>query len=100
MYTSILPLRCYYMKQYIQENWIKLNKLESHNEERKKNGSYEKDKTNISELIKRFYKIQQFDEDEILRMCGIINVIILIILIFQNFSLFLLIDQRARSTII
>lgn len=75
MYTSIFPLRCYYMKQFIQEKWVKLDKLQSHDEERTRNGTRDSDKAKIADLIKRFYKIQQFDEDTILRICGIINVI-------------------------
>lgn len=77
MYTSIMPLRCYYIKQFIQDKWTKLDNLQSHDDERKKNGSYENDKNNVAALIKRFYKISQLDEDLLLRICGIVNVILM-----------------------
>ncbi|XP_022900342.2 SET domain-containing protein SmydA-8 [Onthophagus taurus] len=73
-YQSIIILRCLYQKQFLPHIWVKIEQLECHSEDRKKTFSYINDKHHIVEFIKRFYKIDSFTDEEILKVCGIVMV--------------------------
>lgn len=75
-YQSIFVLRCLYQKENNPEVWNKLMKLQSHCEERKGTEKYEADKTCIAQFIRKFYKLEdKFTEEEILKICGVVQVI-------------------------
>lgn len=73
MYESILPLRCLYQKYYSAKQWTKLEVLQSHCEERKLSGKYDMDRNNMKHFI-NFFKIDPQDEEQLLKICGIIMV--------------------------
>ncbi|KAI4456979.1 set and mynd domain containing arthropod-specific member 4 isoform a [Holotrichia oblita] len=73
-YQCITVLRCLYQKQFLSNVWNKIQLLESHCKERKLTSSYQQDKRQIVEFIKRFFKIDTFSEEEILKVCGIVMI--------------------------
>ncbi|KAL3272715.1 hypothetical protein HHI36_014177 [Cryptolaemus montrouzieri] len=75
IYQCVTVLRCLYQKQFLPEIWTKLNKLESHDEERKNTAKYKNERVQVAEFIRRFFKLDQvFSEDDIMHVCGIIMV--------------------------
>jgi hypothetical protein len=54
--------------------WARLLSLQSHCEERRKTPRYEAERTTIAQFVRRFFGLEEFDEGEILRICGIIQV--------------------------
>lgn len=56
-------------------------KLESHCDQRRGTDKYESDRMIIAQFLYRFFKIKEteFNEDDILKICGIIQVRIIII---------------------
>lgn len=75
MYESIAPLRCLLLKKHDPKRWERLNKMEAHNDIRR----------NISSLWNRNQEVvvnrlrnvwgfsEEFSEDEIHTMCGILE---------------------------
>lgn len=75
MYQCITVLRCLYQKQFLPEIWKKIEKLQSHCDERKTTHKYEQEKTNVAQFILRFFKLDNvFSELEIMKLCGIVMV--------------------------
>lgn len=74
IYQCVTALRCLYLRDSNPVMWERLLSLESHCEERKKTPRYEGDRTTIAQFVRRFFCMQDFDEEEILRICGIIQV--------------------------
>ncbi|KAJ8981905.1 hypothetical protein NQ317_007297 [Molorchus minor] len=74
-YQCITVLRCLYQKQFLPEVWKKIDRLQSHCEERKSTRKYEQDRVAIAKFILRFFKLANvFTEEEILRVCGIVMI--------------------------
>ncbi|XP_066992454.2 SET domain-containing protein SmydA-8 [Anabrus simplex] len=73
-YQSVTVLRCLYQRDYNPAVWNKLSSLESHCQHRRGTPKYEQDRVAIAKFIRRFFKVDSFSEDEILRVCGIVQV--------------------------
>ncbi|KAK9883483.1 hypothetical protein WA026_001657 [Henosepilachna vigintioctopunctata] len=74
-YQSVTVLRCLYQKQYLPDVWKKLDKLESHCEDRKDTPKFKSERVQVAQFIRKFFKLDQvFTEDDIMRVCGIILV--------------------------
>ncbi|XP_030760590.1 SET domain-containing protein SmydA-8-like isoform X2 [Sitophilus oryzae] len=74
-YQCITVLRCLYQKQFLSDIWKKLDRLQSHCEERKISGKYEKDRIMVAQFILGFFKLRNiFTEEEVLRVCGIVTI--------------------------
>ncbi|KAL1497859.1 hypothetical protein ABEB36_008743 [Hypothenemus hampei] len=74
-YQCITVLRCLYQKQFLPDIWNKINVLQSRCSERKSTSEYEKDRISIAQFILRFFKLKHiFNEEEVLRICGIVKV--------------------------
>ncbi|CAH1400343.1 unnamed protein product [Nezara viridula] len=74
-YACITPLRLLYAKHTDSKLWAKISSLESHPEERKKDGKWEQERFAVAKLLRRFYKLEEeVTEDEILEICGIIQI--------------------------
>jgi hypothetical protein len=54
--------------------WERLQSLESHCAERRKTPRYEQDRVTVAQFVRQFFRLQDFDEEEILRICGILQV--------------------------
>ncbi|XP_044759590.1 SET domain-containing protein SmydA-8-like isoform X2 [Coccinella septempunctata] len=75
IYQCVTVLRCLYQKQFLPEVWEKLEKLQSHCEERKNTPKYKNERIQVAQFIRKFFKLDQvFLEDDILRVCGIVMV--------------------------
>ncbi|KAI5712324.1 hypothetical protein M8J76_002915 [Diaphorina citri] len=74
-YECIIALRCLYKKSYQPQIWDKLMQLEAHVEEYKNSPKYENDRRNVVQFLLNFFKLnEEFTEEEILKICGIIQV--------------------------
>ncbi|XP_017777961.1 PREDICTED: protein msta [Nicrophorus vespilloides] len=73
-YQCITVLRCLHSKQFLSNVWKKIDALESHCEARKGTDKYEQEKITVVAFIKRFFKLDSFEDEDILRICGIIMV--------------------------
>ena len=73
-YQCITALRCLHQKQFLPEVWERLDGLESHCDERKSTQKYQMEKKTVVEFIRRFFKLDCFDDEELLRICGILMV--------------------------
>ncbi|KAJ9593991.1 hypothetical protein L9F63_014586, partial [Diploptera punctata] len=74
MYQSVTVLRYLYQRNSNPMLWDKLQTLESHCEQRKKLPKYEEDRVTVAQFVRRFFNCQDFTEEEILRICGILQV--------------------------
>lgn len=75
-YQCITVMRCLHLKKSNPEVWKSLMKLESHCEQRKGTYKFESDKVQIAQFARKFFKIEdQFSEDDVMKMCGIVQVI-------------------------
>ncbi|XP_045477742.1 SET domain-containing protein SmydA-8-like isoform X1 [Harmonia axyridis] len=75
IYQCVTVLRCLYQKQFLPEVWAKLEKLQSHSEERKNTPKYKNERVQVAEFIRRFFKLDQiFTEEDIMEICGIVMV--------------------------
>jgi len=54
--------------------WERLQSLQSHCAERKGTPHYEEDRVTVAQFVRRFFNLQDFEEEEILRICGILQV--------------------------
>jgi hypothetical protein len=54
--------------------WERLQSLQSHCADRKGSPRYEEDRVTVAQFVRRFFNLQDFEEEEILRMCGILQV--------------------------
>lgn len=75
-YECITVIRCLYLKDNNPALWQKLLQLESHCAQRRGSDKYESDRMIIAQFLYRFFKIKEteFSEDDILKICGIIQV--------------------------
>lgn len=74
-YECLTALRCLYKKSHQPEVWQKLMQLEAHVEEFKRSPKYETDRRNVVQFLMNFFKLgDEFSEEEILKVCGIIQV--------------------------
>nr|CAD7397271.1 unnamed protein product [Timema cristinae] len=73
-YQCLLVLRCLYQRDSNPDVWKKLQNLESHCEERRKTPRYEEDRVAVAQFVRRFFNLQDFSEEQILRVCGIVQV--------------------------
>lgn len=76
-YECITVIRCLYQKYNNPKLWEKIINLESHCNERRGSDKYESDRMIIAQFLHRFFKIkcEDFSEDEILKICGVIQVL-------------------------
>lgn len=71
------------MRDHNKPLWEKLKNLQSHCAERRNTYKYEKDKRMVAQFLRRFYKLEDdFTDEEILRVCGIIEVSVLYVILF------------------
>jgi len=54
--------------------WERLQSLQSHCADRKGTPRYEEDRVTVAQFVRRFFNLQDFEEEEILRICGILQV--------------------------
>lgn len=74
-YQCITVLRCLYQKEFNPEVWKKLEALESHCKQRKGSPKYESDRQMVAKFVRNFFKLSdEFSEEDILRICGVILV--------------------------
>lgn len=74
-YECITTLRICYQKEENPNKWKKLLALESHCEARKNSPKLIADRKSIAEFLQRFYNLKEdFSVDEILKICGLIEV--------------------------
>nr|CAD7441360.1 unnamed protein product [Timema bartmani] len=73
-YQCLLVLRCLYQRDSNPDVWKKLQNLESHCEERRKTSRYEEDRVAVAQFVRHFFNLQDFSEEQILRVCGIVQV--------------------------
>lgn len=74
IYQCVTTLRCLYLRDSDPVKWERLQSLESHCEERKKTRRYEDDRVTVAQFLRHFFHLQDFEEEEILRVCGILQV--------------------------
>lgn len=75
MYQCVTVLRCLFLKDADPAAWEKISSLESHCQHRKGTPKYEADRVAVAQFVRRFFKVEHVDEEEILRVCGIVQVI-------------------------
>ncbi|XP_045774604.1 SET domain-containing protein SmydA-8 isoform X1 [Maniola jurtina] len=74
-YQCITVLRCLYQRDNNPKLWSKLQALESHDEDRKGTDKWDNDRKMVAEFIWKFFKLEgTFNEDEIMKCCGIIQI--------------------------
>ena len=74
MYECITPLRCLWLQKIDEVKWNTLMSMESHWEERKKTKATDLDKSNVIDFIRGYLKYQDFDDDDLYKICGILEV--------------------------
>lgn len=75
-YQSMATLRCLALKDSQPAKWRRLLEMEGHWEERKNSPRHEQERFGVAQFILRvFPKLKdEFSEEDILRVCGIMNV--------------------------
>ncbi|XP_038222463.1 SET domain-containing protein SmydA-8 [Zerene cesonia] len=74
-YQCITVLRCLYQRDHNSKVWSKLQALQSHCEERRNTDKWNNDRKMILEFIWKFFKLETvFNEDEIMRCCGVVQI--------------------------
>ena len=73
MYECITPLRCLWLKKD-DHKWEQLMAMQSHHQERQKTKSTELDKCNVIDFIRGYLKYQDFLDDDVYKICGILEV--------------------------
>ncbi|CAH0725453.1 unnamed protein product, partial [Brenthis ino] len=74
-YQCITVLRCLYQRDFNDKLWTKLQKLESHDQDRRGTDKWENDKKMIAQFIWKFFKLDTtFSEAEIMKCCGIVQI--------------------------
>lgn len=74
MFECITPLRCLWLKKSDPRKWDELMSMESHLEERKKSKATELDKCNVIDFVRGYLKFQDFTDEELYKICGILEV--------------------------
>ena len=73
-YQCLTPLRCLLMKENEPGTWEKLMQLESHCDERQGSVQWRNDREGVAKFIPRFFKCNEWSEEEILKICGIVQI--------------------------
>lgn len=74
-YQCLSVLRCLLLKEKCPEKWEKLNRLESHCDERRGNVQWRSDREGVAKFIPRFFKCpDRWTEEEILKVAGILQI--------------------------
>ncbi|RXG60318.1 Protein msta, isoform A [Armadillidium vulgare] len=73
IYQCITPLRCLWMKEKAKQKWEILMAMEDHLTERKKCERYHEVKNFIVNIILNYFNLKSFDEEEIQKICGILE---------------------------
>ncbi|XP_014239436.1 protein msta-like isoform X1 [Cimex lectularius] len=73
-YACITPLRLLYKCKKNPSVGDEVSALESHCKDRMTDGKYEEDRFAVAKLLKRFYKLEEFSEEEIIRICGVLQI--------------------------
>ncbi|XP_018013573.1 SET domain-containing protein SmydA-8-like isoform X2 [Hyalella azteca] len=73
MYECITPLRCLALRKDAKR-WQTLMAMESHIEERKQSKATDLDKSNVIDFIRGYLKYNDFNYEDLYRICGILEV--------------------------
>nr|XP_018904096.1 PREDICTED: protein msta-like [Bemisia tabaci] len=74
-YECITALRCLEKRRSDPKTWKKLTALESHCDLRKVTPRYDLDRRTIAGFLHRFFKVEQeYSEEEILKICGVLQI--------------------------
>jgi len=74
MYECITPLRCLWLRDNEPQKWKDLMQMESHYEERKNTDIFEINQTNVAEFVQKYLFVKDFNDEEVHKICGIIDV--------------------------
>lgn len=76
-YECVTVIRCLYQSENNPRVFKKLIELESHCDQRKNSEKYESDRMIVAKFLNQFFKISedQFSQEDILKICGIIQVL-------------------------
>lgn len=75
VYEALLTLRCLLLKTHRRDMWEKLIEMESHNELRKGiSALWNRNQQTIVDRIGKGWKFQEFTEEEVHTVCGILEV--------------------------
>lgn len=74
MYECITPLRCLWLKENDPARWASLTQMEDHLEQRRATKVHEMNQVNVVEFMNQYLNITTFEEEEIHKICGIIDV--------------------------
>ncbi|XP_063227189.1 SET domain-containing protein SmydA-8-like isoform X2 [Bacillus rossius redtenbacheri] len=74
LYQCVTVLRLLHQRSHKPAAWGKLAALESHCQQRRRTPRYEDDRVAIAQFARRFFKLDEFSEEDILRACGTIQV--------------------------
>lgn len=73
-YQCMTTLRCLLLKANDPARWQKLIQLESHCDERRGSIQWRNDREGVAKFIPRFFKCDQWTEEEILKVAGIVQI--------------------------
>lgn len=99
-YECITALRCLEKRRSDPKTWKKLTALESHCDLRKVTPRYDLDRRTIAAFLHRFFKVEQeYSEEEILKICGVLQVTFFIdfIIYFTQFKASLIIFSHCAE---
>lgn len=74
MYECITPLRCLWLKDNDPAKWAALSQMESHLERRMNTDVHEVNQANVVDFLQKYLRVLNFSEEEIHRVCGVIDV--------------------------
>lgn len=74
MYECITPLRCLWLKEEDPAKWSSLCQMESHLERRINTDVHEINQANVVDFIQKYLRVLSYSEEEIHRICGVIDV--------------------------
>ncbi|KAG0712785.1 SET domain-containing protein SmydA-8, isoform A [Chionoecetes opilio] len=74
MYECITPLRCLWLRDNDAPGWAALSLMEAHQGHRRATNVHEMNQVNVVNFMKQYLKVTAFEEEEIHRICGIIDV--------------------------
>lgn len=74
MYECITPLRCLWLKESDPARWAALTQMEAHLDQRRTTNVHEVNQVNVVDFMRQYLKVTTFEEEEIHKICGIIDV--------------------------
>lgn len=75
MYEALAPFRCLLLKQFDKDKWEQLNRMEAHNDIRRAVTTlWNRNQEVVVDQIRNTWGFNEFDEDEIHTVCGILEV--------------------------